>query len=184
MRRGFKAEAARTATEVRREIGLSDVQPLDPWALAAHLAIPVWPLSSFAFSVPSCVEALRGDAHGEFHAMIAFVGRRQVIVHNDANALTRQRADLAHEIAHALLLHRPHRVNGVAPVYDTEQEEEANFLGGSLLVPDAACLEACMRGLTVEQAAAVMQVSPRMMQWRMNASGACRRVQRSRAARR
>ena len=37
LRKGFKAEAARLAEEVRRELGLDSLDRLDPWRLARHL---------------------------------------------------------------------------------------------------------------------------------------------------
>src|SRR5438046_1606223 len=48
LRRGFKTEANHIAREVRAELGLRFIDPLDPWALARHLEIQVVPLSSYA----------------------------------------------------------------------------------------------------------------------------------------
>ena len=42
-RRGFKSEANATAREIRAELGLKDLDRLDPWALAAHLRVPMHP---------------------------------------------------------------------------------------------------------------------------------------------
>lgn len=181
MRRGFKKEARDIALEVRGELGLGVYDPLDPWQLAGHLAIPVWPLSGYALIAPDCHQVLMNHESSAFSAMIAFSGTKRVIVHNDSHAPTRQKTDICHEVAHALLLHEPHLVVAGQPLaYDHAQEDEANWLGGVLLVCDEACLSACRRRLTIAAAAAEMGVSVELMRWRINASGARKRVERSR----
>ena len=55
LRKGFKAEAASLAKEVRKELGLKPLDRLDPFALAQHLEIPVLALSE--------LEATVGGAH-------------------------------------------------------------------------------------------------------------------------
>ena len=183
MRRGFKTEARELSRQVRGELCLTPLEPLDPWALAEHLAIPIWRLGEYD-EIQSAVRLLSGPHQGAYSAMVAFVGHRRVIIHNDAHALTRQRADISHELAHALLLHEPHMVRaGVAPTLDPAQEEEASWLGGVLLVTEEACMDACRRKLTVADAAAAMGVSEQLMRWRINATGARKRVTRGRRAR-
>jgi hypothetical protein len=41
LRRGFKADAERVAAEVRRDMGLTNLECLDPFRLATFLDIPV-----------------------------------------------------------------------------------------------------------------------------------------------
>lgn len=184
MRRGFKTEARDLAREVRTELKLTALEPLDPWRLAEHLAIPVWRLSDYEAAIPRTVRLLASIEQGAFSAMVAFVGHRRVVIHNDAHAITRQRADIAHELAHALLLHEPHVVHeGKAPDFDRAQEEEASWLGGVLLVSEEACLSACRRNVAIANAAATMGVSEDLMRWRINATGARKRVARTRARR-
>lgn len=184
LKRGFQAEAKRLADEVRREIGLTPLDPLDPWVLAEHLAIPVIPLSEYREQIPLACDVLLGAELGAFSAMVATVGRQRVIIHNDGHALTRQRANLGHEIAHVLLFHEPKPCEGQwTQTYDAEQEDEAKCLGGVLLVTDEACVAGCRAGLSVAAAAARMGVSEELMRWRRNKSGAERRVQRARARR-
>lgn len=182
MRRGFKTEAREIADEVREELGLTATDSLDPWELAHHLEIPVWSLSSYVDAIPWAVEYLSEEETGAVSAVLACYGLGRVIIHNDGHALTRQHADIAHELAHALLLHRPHpAIDGRPPYHDEAQEEEAKWLGGVLLVTDHSCLSCCRDGLGVAQAAARLGVSKQLMQWRLNMSGAQRRVARARA---
>lgn len=182
--RGFPAEARRLADDVRTELGISPAGVLDPWALAEHLAVPVIPLSDFRADAPAVCDVLLGREVGAFSAMVATVGSRRVIIHNDGHALSRQRANVCHEIAHVLLFHEPKQLEGPWHVsYDADQEDEAKCLGAILLVTDEACLAGCRAGLTLSQAAEQWGVSEDLMRWRRNKSGAMRRVQRSRRAR-
>lgn len=184
MRRGFKTEARDIALELRSELGLNQLQPLDPWALAQRLDVPIIALSDFSSDAPGAVKALTGVHQSAFSAMVAFVGQRQVIVHNDAHALTRQRSNLAHELSHVVLMHKPHPARAGEPLgYDPEQEKEASWLGGVLLASDQACLNACRQGLSHARAANELEISTSLMRWRMNASGAHVRVKREQSRR-
>lgn len=181
MRRGFKTEASQIAEQIRSELGLSELQPLDPWRLAEHVDVPILSLSEFKAAAPGCVSTLTGAEQSAFSAMVAFVGRRRTIVHNDTHALTRQRSNICHEIGHVLLIHEPHPARPREPLhYDPAQEEEAAWLGAVLLAPDYACLHACRNGHPVQAAASRLGVSVSLMRWRINASGAQARVKRER----
>lgn len=182
--RGFMAEAPRLAAQVRTELGLTPLAALDPWQLAKHLAIPVVALSSYRDQVPDACRVLLGVERSYFSALVACVGTRRVIVHNDSHAITRQRANISHELAHVLLFHECKAANGGwLRTYDADQEDEAKWLGGVLLVSDEACIAACRAGLPLREAAARMGVSEELTRWRLNKSGAARRVSRERARR-
>jgi hypothetical protein len=106
MRRGFKTEARAISREVRGELGLRPIDPLDPRALAEHLSIPVVPLSE----LPGCSEAsfYFGAVEPEaFSAVTVFQGRYRTIVHNDVHSAGRQHSNISHELAHGLLNHAP-----------------------------------------------------------------------------
>jgi Zn-dependent peptidase ImmA (M78 family) len=101
-----------------------------------------------------------------------------MIVYNDAHSRGRQASDITHELAHALLQHPP------APAldhrgcrhWDPELEEEADWLAGVLLITEDAALAIVRNGLSLEEAAAKYGVSTQMVQFRVNMTGARRRV--------
>ena len=64
--------------------------------------------------------------------------------------------------------------------WDQEMEDEADWLSSVLLVPEEAALLIVERDWSAELAAAKYGVSRRMIQWRVNATGARKRVQRMR----
>jgi Zn-dependent peptidase ImmA (M78 family) len=180
-RRGFKSEANAIAKEVRAEMGLSLVDPLNPWALAAHLDIPVITLSSMAESAPHAVHYFSSVSTGEFSAVTVFDGTKRMIVHNDSHARGRQSNDIAHEVSHGLLLHPPKPAldaNGCRNL-DDASEKEADWLASVLLIPEAAALNIVRRGLSLDEAAALYGVSQPLVRWRLGATGAKERVSRT-----
>lgn len=177
--RGFKAEANRISIEVRTELGLEPHSPLCPWRLADHLAIPAIPLSKLAAEKPiveRSVDYLLNIDPGIFSAVTIFDGSYRLIVHNDGHAPTRQRANLAHELAHALLNHPPHPpfCKHGRRVFNRQLEDEASWLGPTLLVSNEAAQWALRSGMTEKVAAHHFSVSNDLMRFRLNKSGAVR----------
>jgi Zn-dependent peptidase ImmA (M78 family) len=157
--------------------------PLDPGALAAWLEIPIVRLSEFAHQAPAVRHLLEVEQE-VFSAVTVFAGSQRTIVHNDAHAPTRQRSNLAHELAHGLLLHPPTPAldNTGCRHWNQDIEDQASWLGGALLVTEPATIAIAKGRWTVEGAAEHFRVSPAMIRFRLNATGAPRRVQRSRRA--
>lgn len=186
MRRGFKAEANRIAREVRLEVGVPLVEALDPRIVARSLAIPVLALSELRDDAPEAVAVFAGKEQSAFSAATVFRGHNRLIIHNDAHYPTRQPSNIAHELAHALLFHPPHPAldaNGCRH-WDSDIEDEANWLGPTLLVPEEAALWIARQGMKVEEAAEHFGVSEKLVQYRLNVTGALTRVRRARGYRR
>ena len=184
LRRGFKTEADEIALQIRTELALGPTVPLDPLQLARHLAVPVLGLREMADACPDAVAHFTKIDTGAFSAVTVFAGSARVIVHNDTHSPGRQRSNLAHELAHALLLHpAAPALNALGcREWDAALELEADWLGGTILIPDAAALSIARRGMTDEQATAYYGVSSKMVRFRMNVTAARRRVQRARLA--
>lgn len=140
-RRGFKAQANRIAREVRLDLGLAAHSPLDPFQLAEHLGIPVWTAGD-TLARDGLKPGLLEECTKHFSAVTVFAGRRRVIVHNELHSRNLQRANLAHELAHALLIHEPHAALDLAinRTHMSAMEHEANWLGPALLISEEAAL--------------------------------------------
>lgn len=182
-RRGFKTEANSLANEVRGEIGLGPLDPLDPHDLAAHLEIPIIRLSEFVKQAPAVRHLLEVEKD-VFSAVTVFAGHQRTIVHNDAHAATRQHSNLAHELAHGLLLHPPTPAldDSGCRHWNQDIEDEANWLAGALLLTEGAAIAIAQGRWAVADASQHFGVSTAMIQFRINKTGAARRVQRARAA--
>ncbi len=182
LRRGFKSEANGIAREIREELRLRPADPLDPWILADHLAIPVLPLSDLREDAPVTVRHFSRVAQAAFSAVTVFEGTSRLIVHNDSHSPGRQSSNLAHELSHGLLLHSPKPAldGGGCRDWDQDLELEANWLAGALLIPEEAALLIVRRELTTTQAAQVYGVSEVMVKFRLNVTAAGMRVDRGR----
>jgi Zn-dependent peptidase ImmA (M78 family) len=181
LRRGFKTEARAAARDARLELRLGPTAVFDPRALAAHLEIPIVPLSDLAKEIPAAVRYFRGRGSGEFSAGTIFADTERLIIHNDAHAPGRQASDLAHELSHALLFHEPKPALNALGCrdWDEDAEDEADFLAGVLLVPEEVTIAVVRRGLSPDDAAEVYGVSRTLMRWRINVTGARTRVART-----
>ncbi len=185
LRRGFKAEAEALVKEVRAELGLTKLDPLDPHRLACHLAIPVITLSDLPDNLDGA-GYFRSIEREAFSALTVFDRHRRMIVHNDSHSPARQNSNLAHELAHGLLLHEPapalKRLTGCRNWNDTN-EAEAAWLGGVLLVTDEMALAVARGRFTRQQALERFGISEDMLRWRLAVTGANKRAARERALR-
>lgn len=174
LRRGFKSEADAYAREYRKELSLRFHDPLCPWRLAQHLEIPVDPLSAYKCEIPKDVAYFMEKARESFSAVTLVDGYRKRIIHNDSHPPLRQASNIAHELGHGILGHRP------LPIFDeygcrhfdVEQEDEANWLGPALLISKEAAFHIAKNEMTVVEASRVYQVSEQVITMRLNMSGA------------
>ena len=182
LRRGFKSEANEIACETRCELRLAKSAPLNPWKLADHLEIPVVTLSSMRDLIPEAARYFLSTNRSEFSAVTVFRGIERTILHNDSHTLGRQASNLAHELSHALLLHpsTPPIDSRGCRDWDPVLEKEAEWLAGALLISDEAALHIVRSEMSLDEAQTHYGVSKKMLQFRLNVTGARVRVARSR----
>ena len=180
LRRGFKSEAERIARDVRTELGMKAAQSVEPEVLAKLLGIEVRagdeliPRERF-----SELERIQPDSFSA--CTLRPSPDRLVVVYNPLSAQSRQRSDVAHELAHALLDHDLSRVERLGDVTflscDPTQEEEASWLSGCLLLPRTLLLAEVRRGSGAKDIAKKYGVSERMAQYRLDVTGVVRQNQ-------
>ncbi|MDG4769964.1 ImmA/IrrE family metallo-endopeptidase [Solwaraspora sp. WMMD792] len=186
MRRGFKTEAERLADRTRGELGLSPHAHMPIRKLAAHLDIEVCPADHLVDRAD--LEELDELQPGAFSAATFHLsGGRTVIVCNPLSDTGRTNSDIAHEIAHVLLNHEIREIQQLAGhtffTCNPEQEDEANWLAGCLLLPRPLLLREAYADSTPELIAKNHDVSVPMARYRLNASGVLLQVKRSRVSR-
>lgn len=181
LRRGFKTEANVTSRELRSELGLDSAAPICPFQLASHMDVEVIKLSTFLADHPEAASYLLGDGKGEFFAVTLCGLRPRCIIYNDAHPPVRTAADIAHELAHMLLLHPAHRLSNETGGrhFDKELEDEANWLGPAILVSEEAAINVARQGWTLNRAATHYGVSEVLMRMRLGVTGAYNRVRRA-----
>jgi hypothetical protein len=189
LRRGFKAEAERTALALRAELGLGPSDRLDPRDLARHLGIPVVPLRDLKGEVEDAHLELLLGGDSPLSALTVCAGSRRLIVYNQRQPPGRRANSLAHELAHVLLEHPPGPVLDPTGhrLWDPEREAEADWQAGALLVPRDGALAWLRREKSPDGGERHFGVSRKLFLWRLHQSGAARqfaalfRAQRRRA---
>jgi Zn-dependent peptidase ImmA (M78 family) len=154
--------------------------------LAAHLRVRVY--SADRLVARKELEELDELQPGAFSAAtFQLPNGRTVIVFNPLSEDVRTNSDIAHELAHLLLNHDVRELQQLAGqtffTCDPEQEEEANWLAGCLLLPRPLLVKEAYAGATPESLAGKYQVSLPMARWRLNASGVLLQVRRTRSVR-
>lgn len=165
-------------------MGLAEVTPLDPWVYAEYLNVNVLNFASLGLQHEVILQLTETDA-SSWSALTLQVDGVFAIVINPAHAKVRQRNDLAHELSHILLRHVPARVD-VAPSkllllsdYSDEQEQEADWQAGALLVPRNGLvrLRSCQQ--SVADIAEHFGVSTALCEWRLRMTGVDVQMRRS-----
>ncbi|WP_336229346.1 ImmA/IrrE family metallo-endopeptidase [Scytonema sp. PRP1] len=177
-RRGFKKEASAYSREFRAELGLKPHDPLCPWQLAEHLAIPIVPLSEFQHKIPDEVRYLTEKDPKSFSAITVFYGTQRIIVHNDAHSPLRQASNVSHELSHGILQHQPDEVFNECGCrnFNQEYEDEANWLAPALLISEEAALHIVKTGMTIDEAVEYYRASKEVINMRINVTGARKRI--------
>lgn len=180
LRRGFKKEAEEISAELRSELGLNAIDPLDPFDLAAHLGIPVSPLFELLRygADPKDLDQLV-QPHVRFSALTVCRGSRRAIFFNHIHSSRRQANSISHEISHIVLEHDPGPAltDSLGRNWDPVQEDEADWLAGCLLVPRAGALAWFERGGGVDDGADHFGVSGQLFRWRVNHTGIRKQLQ-------
>ena len=180
--RGFKAKANRIALGIRCQMGLRPDAPVDPRRLAERLKIPLIPLTMFTGELPDRVHQLGVEDLPAFSAvLIPLDHRRRIILYNDSHSVPRQNSSIAHELSHVLLIHP------ISPLFaspghraiDNKVEQEANCLAAYILIPNEAAERIVWSGKALQDVSERYGVSMKMLEFRLNASGARKRKARA-----
>ncbi|OLY95705.1 protein of unknown function [Cnuella takakiae] len=176
LKRGFKAEAERIAERCREEVGVSKFDPLDAFALARHLDIPVISLDELDDFPEKHLNKLRQPS--KFSAIwMPNEDGDKIIIHNTRHSAKRQQSNLMHELAHIIRNHEvPEDIARLCLLlnlhyYNKEQEEEAKYLGGCLQISRAGLQWALKRNFTREEIADHFNASIEMVVYRLNTTG-------------
>jgi Zn-dependent peptidase ImmA (M78 family) len=185
VRRGFKAEAERLAQRVRSEMGLGMGDAMDGIMLARHAGAEV--RCADELTAVTKLEALEEIQPGAFSACTFTFADHHVVVYSPLASPGRRHSDIAHEAAHLLLGHEVKEIQQVGGLSfftcDPDEEQEANWLAGCLLLPRQLLYGAARRGLDTADIAASYGVSEPMAAFRLRTTGVLRQVHASRPPR-
>jgi Zn-dependent peptidase ImmA (M78 family) len=176
-RRGFKTWSEQTALRARQKLKLPASSPLDPFRFADLLGLSVVTPAELSDLAVDVRQRLVHDHRDCWSAITVTDGASHLIVVNPSHAQTRLNSSLAHEIAHIILGHEPSMMfmspnSGMAlRTHNEEQEEEANWLAGCLLLPREALMLIRRMGESAEDACLEYGVSSAMLRFRFNVTG-------------
>lgn len=178
LERGFKSWAERTSLAFRKELGVSVDASLAPERVAEYLDVELWtPTQIPGVTQEVLNQLLQIDPWGWSAAGVQVDGRG-IVIYNPRHSRGRQVSDITHELAHFILDHQPAQIILSADLdnlsmrsFNQKQEDEANCLAWTLLLPREALVRAKRRHLTVDQIAEHYGVTKSLAIYRVNATG-------------
>ena len=177
LRRGFKSQCERRSVELRRTLARRPFEPLPSTEVARHYHVEVWHPKDIVGIPANDLQHLLGPGREEWSGFTLRIGARHLAVLNSAQSEARQNSVLMHELAHIILGHELASAiftdSGelVPSTYGQDQEDEAAWLGGTLLLPRPALLWMRHQRLSDEDGAAHYGVSLDLMRWRIRMTG-------------
>jgi len=177
LERGFKSWSERLSAGIRRDLDLPPHAPLPPSVLAEYLGVRLLtPQAIPGLSPGDLRQLIEGDPWG-WSAVNQVVDGRITVIYNPRHSPGRQASNVAHELAHVLLEHEAGRIilshdGGIAMrTYDEQQEAEAGWLSGCLLLPRVALLLGIRAGSSPGDLAAEYGVSEPLVNYRFRITG-------------
>ena len=168
-------------------LSLQPNEPLSPEVLAKALGIATHGVEDVPGLDSGSRSVLLGAGSDSWSAVTLTEGSKGVIILNSAHSNARSASDLMHELAHLIVGHKPGRIDITEDgalllnTYDKQQEDEANWLAGCLLLPRPALLWMKKRRMAQQVAAAHFGVSMEMLIYRIRVTGVDNQFRRASA---
>jgi hypothetical protein len=182
VRRGFKARCEQAAGRYRKRLGVSLQDALPYGRLANALDVILWTPSDVPGLDAKTVQQLSVTDAGAWSAVTIRLDGVHVVVVNTAQNERRIPNSVVHELAHIILGHSASRVDISEDghlwlsTYGREQEDEADWLAATLLLPRDGLLPWFARCRDVRRTAERFKVSVELVRWRLNVTGISRQV--------
>lgn len=166
---------------LRKRLNLSTHHLLDPFKLAPLIGLLLIDLDDACEKLPKAMRQqllVHGKSQwsGGVYAQPLPDGTRICILNSRHNS-RRTKITLMEEVAHIYLKHSPTglmrstdglRMRG----YDKNQEQDAYGVGAAALLPWRAIFPAVNRGMAIDELAEQFEVSPELISYRINITGA------------
>lgn len=175
-RRGFKSWCESVALQYRSVLGLQPTDRLSSPRLAAHLGVRVLAIEAVPGLPRGALTQLTKRDPASWSAVMLTHRNVNVVVMNTTHSPGRQSSSLAHECSHIILNHKPAQAmqssGGIfISSYSRQQEDEADWLGGTLLLPRVALLRIAQQGLKYREHAREYCVSEDLLRMRLDRTG-------------
>jgi Zn-dependent peptidase ImmA (M78 family) len=175
--RGFKSWAERTAATLRRELDLTALAPIDPLRVASFLGIDVCTPREIPGLPADVIQPLLEDDPFGWSAVSLAINGSGLLIYNPRKSKGRRASDIMHELAHFLLDHKPttiimsQELDLAIRSFDAKQEDEANWLAWTVLLPRDAIVACLRRRMKVAAIAEEYGVSEDLVAYRTRITG-------------
>lgn len=173
---GNVREFEKSAMRIRKFVGLSPYDKLDPYDLAARLGMRVVEIKDVPNISDQVARTLLLEKSGEWSG--ASSGKLPnglvLIILNTTQSLLRRKATLMEEICHVLLGHQRNRLSTEllgSRDYNEKNETEAYGVGAAALAPFAGLTYFMQRGMSPLELARHYGVTKSLIKYRMKVTG-------------
>lgn len=177
LERGYKSWCERFAIGIRSELKIAPEAPLSARTLAEHLGVRLITPHDIPGLLPEDLRQLTIADPSGWSAVSFSIDGQTTVIYNPKNSFGRQSSDIMHEIAHVLCEHEPSQLilleSGALAMrsFDARQEDEANWLGWTILLPRPALVYCAKQRLTTKEIAQHYAVSERLVMFRRGVTG-------------
>lgn len=183
LERGFKAWSERTSIAVRKELEMTVDDLLCPFKLAEHLGIDIISPKDVPGITDEILRPLLKDDPWGWSATSFKLNDKATVIYNPTHSPGRRSSDITHEIAHELLGHQPATVilsleleSFCMRSFNQKQEDEANCLAWTLLLPRDGLLHAGWGKKSKSQIAEHFGVTESLVTFRLQTAGVSRQI--------
>ncbi|WP_338608120.1 ImmA/IrrE family metallo-endopeptidase [Pelagibacterium nitratireducens] len=151
--------------------------PLSAFALAEQQKVTIWREREIAGLSAEHLNQLAVVANDEWLALTLRLKDNFLVVYNSSQSPDRVNSMIMHELSHIILGHELTSAGLseegylMPTTYDQEQEDEANWLGGTLLLPRPALLHVRYHAMSDSEISQRYGVSSHMLKWRFRMTG-------------
>lgn len=187
VRRGFKAWCERAAADARIQQGLPASAPLSARSVAEKNGVLVLSVADIPNLDPACLRQLTEVDPASWSAATIIHPKGKLIIYNCAHTEGRQSSSIMHEMAHIICGHSAAKAEYLPDglmmlkAYNKEQEEEADLLAATLLLPRVALVSIMSSGSTIDNAARDYGVSVELLKMRLQRAGVYMQFKRRRS---
>jgi Zn-dependent peptidase ImmA (M78 family) len=174
---------------MRSELGLGPDSPLSAFDLAVKFDTTLWSERDINGVNANDINQLTNADADSWSAFTIRIGSDHLVVFNSSQSIPRRNSVVMHELAHIILGHELTSASltedghFVPTTYDQDQEDEADWLAGTLLLPRPALLAIRKHHLDDYAASERYMVSQQMLTWRFRMTGVDYQLQNARRKR-
>lgn len=171
----------------RQQLGINPLGPLDPMLYAKHVGVHILTFDELSLPLKARRQLLEVD-HTSWSGMTIRESGHVGVLVNPTHSPERQASTMMHELSHVVLKHVPVRIDisaaGILLIseYSEDDEDEADWLSGALLLPRDALKHYREQGWAPTKIATHFCVSSQMYEWRIRMTGIEIQMRRAKAS--